>query len=303
MTWGQERFHRKIVLDSSNNGIVFREGATPYLITLAEGDWYLHADSSLHAAGYKGIYYAIAFLYNGGVDATIGTISGAPSLTLQFAAATPTDSSEQTGRGLQISVLSSTVDILFSNGSFTMDPRWFGWESGAGDETGAGSYTSPMQIRGIFHTYNELDGLATFKGSFPFAELYESGGAPDRAYQKDWITYRVRDYKCEQIPAAHVLDGRAAIQGWATTGAVALGDDHNSLEYLWNSARLGDSILCVYNDVTPDLQIDSHEYDVLKLAPSKHKQEFKSFAQALGQAAEYYTLDTSWFIVQQGFDF
>lgn len=283
-----DRLLMPITIDSTNK--VFRYidsgGVNEVLITLTEGTYYLHDDSTLHAT-HKGLYYAIKTVNNSGTGAD-GTRTGAGTAvaTMAFAAATPSSSSDQTGSGLEVSA-ATTFAVEFDDVGFTMDPRWFGETDSPW--TSASSYTSTFMRYGDWTTpvWRGLRSASDRRSDLRNV-TFASEDDEAYAYLVRWrANRRFRSLEYQWVPAAHVFDDRASDADYAETGRVSTGDDHNAWMTVWKEAARGRDVVGVYEMATQDLQVTTHDWEVWRLG-AKYRDSFRSTLMDVRPNGEFY---------------
>lgn len=293
MSYLRDDWFAPIIIDSTNNGFVLEEttgGAGSMAITVAAGTYYMHLDSTLHAAGYLSLLTAID-------DAL--TVAGANN-TYTWEVATPTSSTSQNNAGLLMARSGGSSDdytVKFADASFTMDERWFGFATGASNTAAtAGIITSPFTMRTRWTSHTLTDGAASDKRAFKQREIMESSDRVSDAYQVEWNEDTIRRFVYDYVPAAHVHDSRADNAAYATTGELATGDDNNAFETIWEAAsRLGEVIVS-HNHVSLD-PTTGGPYEIIRFNDADQRRGFSRCVNMTNTQGEFYTIDVDAYVV------
>ncbi len=246
-------------------------GAGVKLATISGGEYYQHNDTSFDATK-LGLYKAVA-----------AAMTAAGNQTYTIEPATPSASPLQTDRSLKI-VGDGAIDweIDFGDAGFTMDPRWFGFTtadnpisvSGVGGEE---IITARLMLREEWRSFNidNTRGGATDKDPIPFRLAEYSSSRVSDAVSTEWESGRFRRMQYQMVPAAHVFERRANKAEWVVLAELGLGDTHNAFETVWDKFEAGAEIIWVHDTGAEDLQVDAHEYEIIKIVDPSATDRFR----------------------------
>lgn len=266
--YGIDRYLTPIVIDSSNQSLVleFTTSGTTTL-TIPTGTYWGHRESFLGASPeFPGLYEEIESQLT------------AAGFTGTFAAATP-PGSDLTDGGLSL-----TVDEAFQYdfSTSTVDPRWFGFASGATTYPSSAQTTvvGKLSRYGCWQSYtrwnhrgahnkwrDEIRGSASSQPERPL-ETYE--------YEK--TRRRTRMIRYSQVPALHVwhdADVRGAEPNYIDNAGLADGDTHNALETLWESGKDLDQIVLMHDDSNTLKPTDGF-WEVVKFGSKDQRDSFQA---------------------------
>lgn len=264
----------EITIDGDNDTLKIVEDptGTPTTLTveLTHGTYFLHNDESLHSTR-KGLYYAIKNVLNNGTGSD-GTLTNSPTNTYGFGAVTPGQSDGVPDAGLKMFDLASVTEFRldFTSGS-TMDARWFGAKNSSGadldsaDDAGAQVYSSDYCVRHRLRTYDLLGGAAVSKKELPRKITERSTDRIADAETTNWGEESDRRFVYEDVWPSMVDPNRAGDTPYATISGLADGDKNNAWYVVWDVLTNGGECIVVHNN-TDDLQVDSHDYEIVKLA-------------------------------------
>lgn len=273
-----------LTIDSANKvfKVIEDPGGIPnaVTVTLTEGTYYLHDDTSYHATK-KGLYYAIRNVLNAGTG-TDGTRSGTPTYTYAWEVSNPTTSTGVTNAGVSLVATSAANDfsIDWTSGT-TMDGRWFGYKVAApaadttSTSTGAleESVISAYCVRGRLRTHDLLDGAAVQKRAIPRRIVERSSDRVADSVSTIWGTETDRVFRYEDVWPACVDPDRAGDTPYATIAGLGDGDKNNAWHYVWEALTAGDVCICVHNS-TSDLLVDSNSWEAVTLAEDLDWEQF-----------------------------
>jgi|AKVG01.1.fsa_nt_gi hypothetical protein len=291
MIYGVDKWLAPITLTSSNNKFRLNEttGGGEVIVTLTAGTYYLHAsENSTYPGLYKEISDAIA-------------AQGTANDAYTFTAVSPTLSYQQVGAGVRLSSAGETFTIDWDDSDFTMDPRWFGFESSdSSTSTVAPDATefidSKWTVYGQWMSYNEYGGEATRKSSRKVRNSKRSHDRPADAYVVTWNRDDNRRIIYEQVPAAHIFEDRAkgdvTSSLYASVGRLAPGDTHNAFETVWNDGlRKLEPVLIIHGD--GDERVDlGNNWEAVRLIDDKRMMDYLNVVDMTRSGGEYYTIDT-----------
>lgn len=129
-----------------------------------------------------------------------------------------------------------------------------------------GNLDSPWSSLGSWTPWSMFEGRASTKD--PIAQRVQewSSDHPEVAKAITWRERRLRVWSYGLVYGAHCLRNRASQAILASQGRVAVGDDHNALERLWESAgRDLKAILVVPDQTSLSFEL-TPTYEVYKLA-------------------------------------
>jgi hypothetical protein len=284
--WAQEKFLYRVTMDANNAVLtVTEEGGGAVLVSVAAGYYWVHDDASMEAT-HPSLITAVEAALNGS-----GSLSG----TYTCSASTPTESPALGAFGIKVTATGIT-DFTFACGA----------TSTATKPTAAMCLGLPhvTEGRAISSVGTVLYSPYSYAGCWA-SPVWRSEATPDEvaltfasteyreqedAYAMSYGSQHKRAWRYIHVPAAHVFEGRADIQAYATTGEVGLGDDHNALQYLYReSQRLSDILVVAYPpgedaDLTVD---DTHPYEVVRMSSYD---AFSGIQRRSRDAGEYHTL-------------
>lgn len=245
----------------------------PVYVTVDEASYYLHDDTSFHAT-LPGLLYAIRKLLNDGTTVGVGTRTGTPNYSYTWEAVTPTSSTGIEYAGLKLNSSGGPFAINYAGGGTltNMDGRWFGFGSAnPGDVTsvpgvGLAEYIqSPCCARGRFVTHDLDDGIARKKKRIPFKRQNDSSPEAEDAITVIWNTGYRRRFVYADVPGALVFEHRSAQSAWAAAVGLHTTDQNHAWELIWDSFTEKNKLLVVHDSYT-DLQVDTHDYEAVKLS-------------------------------------
>lgn len=287
-----------VVLDASNNVLVITEdpGGTPNVLTLTldAGTWFLHDDTTFHATR-MGLYYGIRKLLTDGTTAGVGSITGTPANTYTWALVDPASSTGLVNNGLQLRADSAvdTWEVTWT-GATTLDARLFGsiLASPISDDASVTSgadeiFTWPYATLHRMVTRDLGDGYAVDKRRRYYKDKRTSSSRPAEAQIVVWDDGSIRTFRYEDVPGVEVYQTRASEAEWAGTTGRATGDNHATWYYVWDA--LGDGLECVVvHDSTGDLQVDTHDYEIVR---QWTEADWPEFAQEMRISGDYYAIE------------
>lgn len=289
-----DRIYAPIEITSSNNTFVITEQNAP------ADTWTVQIPAGTYAT-----YYASSDLADTNAPASLyyairTAIAAAGGANYAFGAVDPSLSTLQTNAGLFMSTTGNQFSVDFDSGSFTMDPRWFGFATGEAAQTAAGSVglyvlISKYTVYTQWVSYTITNGEATDKTSSIKRELAISSDRTQDAYQVEWNSDRIRRLYYEMVPAAHVYEGRqdaASAAAYYSTGELHANDYHNAFETIWNAAsRLGDLIV-QFDDVS-DLDPGAGMYALARFEDASARESMSGCVKLGRVLGEYYSIDVS----------
>lgn len=218
------------------------EGVTIAIATIPAGRYYLHLDATLHNLGaIKSLFWEVSTRL-----ATLGTLTG----NHVFRTCTPTLSSEMTSAGFEFYSTSAVAfSVDFSHVNFTIPPEYFGWRR-TDSSAAAVSHKSPWCAVGQWCSRTIVDRVngAVSKRSYKTLDIEFSH---DRVRDRYAIEYdeddRIRPINYEYVPAAHVHLYGASTLDHASWGKVALGDNRNAFERLWQALARSEPVIIAHN--------------------------------------------------------
>lgn len=302
-TYANDRILIPITIATGSNDTIQIEedsGSCVITITLEAGTWYLHDDDSLHAT-YPGLYRAIRYLTAQATGTYTGygsvAVTGTKTNSYTWAAVDPTSSTSMTGLGLRLNgynAVSADAFIIDVSDS-TMDMRWFGQLTAVpADPTSGGSGTdkyidSPGTRFGDWIPYG-IDGFATAveKDPVPWRIAQYSSDKIADSQAVIWGTGKLRHFQYQYIHSAHVHEERADQTGYASQGDLATGDKNNTFHSVWERLTAMGVCIVVHDDIS-DLQVDSHDYEVIKLAASSP--DWEQFVSRQRSGGDFYRVD------------
>lgn len=274
MSYLPDTIYTAITIDSTNNVIVFTEApsgaATVITITIDAGTYYLHADSSFHATR-KGLLYTIQTLLTSGTTAGLGSVTGTSANTYTFTAVDPT-SSTLTNNGLKLTAASTVTDWEVTwTGATTLGAHLFGSildspitddlsTTSGGDEV----FTWPQATKHRMVTRDISDGHAVDKSRTRYKDVVYSSGRPSDSVAVVWDEGYYRALRWDDVPGVEIHPTRSNEAEFAAATGRATGDEKATWFDVWDSLTDGNEAIIVHNS-SSDLQIDSHDYEVVKL--------------------------------------
>lgn len=285
----RDRWYAPIEIDSTNNGFVITEdpagAANRFAITLDAGTYYAYYGAP-GISGRESLYFNIR--------TKLGLAGTANNY--RFNTATPTSSTAQTLAGLEVERSSGAVEfrVDFQDASFTLDNRLFGFGTSATNQTStSGSLTAPYTVRTQWTSYTLTDGTASDKRSWLMRNQYVSSERTLDAYQVEWQEDRIRRMIYENVPAAHVYEGRVdAVDAAAyySTAQLNVADNFNAFETIWSAAsRLGE-VIVQFDDIS-DLDPVNHEYAVVRFNRQDQRSSMDFCTSTTTRGGEFHTLD------------
>lgn len=292
-----------ITLTADNNTIQLDENSGGFVSTqqLEAGEWYLHDDESLHAAGYKGLFYAIRYLttQSTGSYSTFGTVAniGTKVNSYSFSVSDPTSSTSVTNAGLTMSGSGgapSTVSWILDVSDSTIDFRHLGFLTATpSDPTSAASgstrsWESPACMLGRWLPYNHAGApaAASRKRPRPFKILDYPSARPADGEPNEWYSTTLRDIEYRFQMPGHIHQSRADETGYASQSGLAAGDKNNAFYHVWDKLTAGKKLIIVHNS-TSDLQVDANDYEIVKLHQDT---PWDAMVQATSDAADLYRI-------------
>lgn len=277
---------RPVVVDATNKVFKIIEDPTgipnAVTVTLTEGTYYLHDDASWHAT-LPGLYYAIRNVLNSGSGAD-GTRSGTPAYTYSWEASTPTLSSGVSSAGLTLKATGAAnpFKLDWTSGT-TLDGRWLGYKDAApsSDTTSTNLVllteviVSDYCVWGRLRTFDLLDGGALNKDEKPRKIVERSSDRVADSITTNWGTEYDRRFLYEDIWPSMVDRNRAGNTPYATISGLAAGDKNNTWHYIWDALQDGKSCVVVHGAVA-DLQVDSHDWEIVKAVDDLEWDSFQS---------------------------
>lgn len=293
-----------ITLTSANNTIEINEDGGGWVSTqqLEAGDWYLHDDATLHAAGYKGLFYAIRYLTTQatGSYSTFGAVAniGTKTNSYTWSVSDPTSSSAVTNAGLTMSGsggVPSTDSWIIDVSEGTLDLRHLGFLTATpSDPTSAvsgstRSWESPACMLGRWLPYNHAGApaAASRKRPRPFKVLDYPSPRPADGVPNEWYSTTLRDIEYRFQMPGHVHQSRADETGYAAQSGLAAGDKNNAFYHVWDKLTAGKEVIIVHNS-TADLQVTSNDYEIVKL---HQETPWEAAVQATSDAADLYRIN------------
>lgn len=289
-----------ITIDSTNNVIVVTEdpsgSPTVITITIDAGTYYLHDDSSFHATK-KGLLYTIKTLLNDGTTAGLGTVTGSSANTYSWSAQTPTTSTGLANNGLRLTAASTaTVWEVTWTGATTLDAHLFGsiLSSPIVDDTSSNSggdqvFTWPHATKHRMVTRDLGDGHAVDKRRVPYKDVRWSSQRPSDSVAVVWDEGYFRIMRYEDVPGVEVYEERASEAEWAGTTGRGTGDTKAVWFDVWDALSVGGDVIIVH-DSASDLQVDTHDYEVVRLWEVT---PWDQFAQQQQLSGDYYTIEVA----------
>lgn len=311
---GYDRFLAPATIVSGTNSY-FRLVSDPtgsnneVVISLDSGDYWPHSDNSF--SSYPSLYGAIAAtLKGGGVYGHI--ISGSALNFFDVKPATPANSPNLYHSGISFLCITGSFTIDFSDSEFTMDARWFGHSqsTSTGSHTGSagqGELSSSYSCLGIWEPYSFDDAfdIAVSKLDNTEREQYVSHGRMRDAYQLEWNTDVVRQFKYDYIPSVHVKKNRAINSNAASLGRIGTNDVNNTFEEFWlTGSRLADIIVIHDRPIlsgenrSVDLQVDSHLYEVIRFNNDSQRKNLNSCITLRQMKGEFYTIEFDGLVIE-----
>lgn len=257
------------------NRIWFRELGTPaqnVQLDLAGGRWYQHADATLHAAGYRGIWHAVIDALSNGSNADVVRWN-APGNTYTVAVVQPTASSGYSNGGIEIRAVSASApfQISYTGGNSTLDARWLGYKEASPTMTFDSVTDGPDEVvrmphgvlgRLVTHTLG-VYGRARRKRSMPYKVGPRSAPIPSRSVRVVWEEGRRRRLRYEYVQGGFIF-AAGAEPGFQRAVGLDVGDTNGAWEHLWDALTEGDDVIVVHNH-SDDFAVSSHDYDIGRL--------------------------------------
>lgn len=291
-----------VVLDSTNNVIVVTQdpgggGEAVIICTLDVGTYYLHDDSGFHATK-KGLLYAIQKLLNDGTTAGVGSVSGSPTYLYSWECSTPTGSAGLTNNGLILRATAPAADfeISWTHASTTLDAQLLGeplstpiLDTGSATDTADQIIEFAQATRHRMVTRDMGTGEAVDKRKTHYKDVRFSSQRPSDSVAVVWDEGYYRVIRYEDVPGVEVHDTRANDADWAGITGRATGDTQAVWWDVWDTLSVGMECIIVH-DSSSDLQVDTHDYEVVKLwEPTAWDQ----FAQQQAPSGDYYTVEVA----------
>jgi hypothetical protein len=319
MPYKQDIWLPRVAITASNNSFVitedtldngFASGTTSFTTTVLAGDHYMHNDTGVDAA-VQGFYAKFLARLNA---------TGAAN-TYTMIAIAPTQSSGMVLGGVQLRALTAVhaFRIAFDHASWTLEPEWFGFRRSDSVTTTRGSLTwtgNPLTGNVIDSTTSGSDEIIT--GDFTCRDRWLSqthgnavhGARDKRAYRYgnrrfsssrisdavsvEWDSGRNRHFRYEWVKSPHIFTERAddtADTAWLTDSNLAALDTLNAFDDVWvNLARLQPALV-IHNLATVDLQLDTHDYELVRLLREDQAGSFESVIEMQREAGEFYAID------------
>lgn len=306
MPYTQDIWLTPITITNSNYSFRFVEDpngvAVPRVVTIAAGTYYLHNDSSLHAASHLGLYVALTT-----------AINAVATETYSFEVTTPTLSTGMTDAGLLIRATEVTepdFQIDWGHASMTMDPAWFGWRTGKGGLVSSNVVTSSSDggtqkmegnytVLGRWYTHT-LDGVhaAEDKTSDTLKNTRFSHARTSDAVAIRWQTDTIRRYVIRWVKSPHIFNSRAddSDTAWLLASDLVASDIHNAWEDVWDSLSDLGEVLIVHNvNGAADLQVDpsTSDWEAVRLPDEKGARSLGDTIKRVQNGGEWYDIDIS----------
>lgn len=280
--YGIDWMARAFEIDSSNQDLVVSEaGVGSDTLTIAAATVWNHADASETSGDHNGLIYALEALLNA---------SGTLTNTYTVAAATPSGS-DLTNSGIEITASAAggaaEFTLEFSDGSTTVNPRWFGWGESPGDQTSSsGVLASPYSLYATWQSPH----AAHDKRDARRQSMNSSTSDPVNAYRNPFKGHRRRLMHYRFVPAGHVRRWAAEDSDIASDAGLPTGDINNAFaDFLWEASASNEDILVVYDDGDDDLQVDSHtdKYEYVRFADDREIESLLQMIEDVPRGEEY----------------
>lgn len=278
--WGKRFGH-----DDDHSTIVFTSDGAPYEATIEDDVYSMLSGSSVPT------YLAVAVR-----DAM--TLASGTSFTL-FIHDVSHGGVTHYRRGLRVE--SGDPFEIDTDDSSPELLRALGFEPGQG--TLASSEDGPVEslvAPGLYGLHWRSPRAAQHKRRNTIREAYTSGGRGQSIQPTIWGADQIRTFRYTQIPAAHVIEGRANIEAFAEVGNLDEGWGQNAFYHLWDEAiSTYGEVYAAYNVDFSDILSDLYGFpgpfddtEILRSAGgSSYAEEFDECVARESRSAEHYTIE------------
>ncbi len=271
-------------------------------VTLSAGTYYAHNDVSLHAT-FPGLFRALE----------LALAAATTTNTYTFEAVTPTLSASMTLAGVRIKATAAAVTFAFIISSPATDPiseNYFGFRAGKGNDTGGGTWLSVTSgadevldsdytTLGRWFSHTLLnDNAATDKRSNEQRNLRFSSNRIEDAVAVRWDSPKNRRIVYEWIKSPHIFNRADDTfdDSWFNGSDLNVDDSLNAFIDVWSVMSDLQPALIVHNNNTPDLQVDTHQYEQVKFRQENQARDYSNVYALLREAGEWYGLTVELFI-------
>jgi len=102
----------------------------------------------------------------------------------------------------------------------------------------------------------------------------------------------LRVFAYDDVPAAHVKQGRGSDTAYASFGSLSAGDTNNTVYDLWEHAHTGEEVLVVHDagDAVNFVEPDQNKFEGYRIDSAEQRMSFDAWYQTEQRAGEIYNL-------------
>jgi hypothetical protein len=288
MGYGIDRWMGPVEVTTSNNTLIFSEGASDYTLTLTPDTYYPYHGTDLDPA-YPSLFNAIETAIN--ASAASGTYTSRIARPSAWARNDIYAGVELVRSG------SASFGWAFSDPAFDFPPEYLGYDPDQStDKTVTGTVlTSDYAVARHWVSPTKAD------AKIPYARTRTSQSTDDYGrddlYTMQWQSRRYTTFRYRDIFGWWLQKGRADVVS-SVNVANTDGDPNGSFELIWEALRAFDDVLVLHDFGNADDsgQLGSAgsypgQTEVVRLASRSHAESYDEVIQLSGRGGEFYNLE------------